>query len=170
MRLGPVYSSILYHRPPTCQASGNNLISYTLLCLEGQLAPNCTSRASVPSVPCFSHLRHVLTHVPARLPRQDLGHSAFIKFTKSKFCPRHILLRELLASGGYHAILPSNENCILLIPEYRKGLSKNSSGKGFPRSALLDTFCRSRSGKPKSSSLSRHSTAQVDGVIMGWTA
>ena len=24
------------------------------------------------------HLRHVFTHVPARLPRQDLAHSAFI--------------------------------------------------------------------------------------------
>jgi hypothetical protein len=43
-----------------------------------------------------------------------------------------ILLRELLASGGYDDILPSNENCILLIPEYRKGLPKNSSGKVFP--------------------------------------
>jgi hypothetical protein len=43
-----------------------------------------------------------------------------------------ILLRELLASGGYDDILPSNENCILLIPEYRKGLPKNSLGKVFP--------------------------------------
>jgi hypothetical protein len=40
-----------------------------------------------------------------------------------------VLLRELLASGGYDDILPSNENCILLIPEYRKGLPKNSSSK-----------------------------------------
>ena len=42
-----------------------------------------------------------------------------------------VLLRELLASGGYYDILPSNENCILLIPEYRKGPPKNSSGKVF---------------------------------------
>jgi hypothetical protein len=43
-----------------------------------------------------------------------------------------VLLRELLASGGYDDILPSNDNCILLIPEYRKGLPKNSSGNVFP--------------------------------------
>ena len=43
-----------------------------------------------------------------------------------------VLQQELLASGGYDTILPSNENCILLIPEYRKGLPKNSSGKVFP--------------------------------------
>jgi hypothetical protein len=32
-----------------------------------------------------------------------------------------VLIRELLASGGYDTILPPNENRILLIPEHRKG-------------------------------------------------
>ena len=43
-----------------------------------------------------------------------------------------VLLRELLASRGYDKILPSNENCILLIPEYRKGLPRTSSRTVFP--------------------------------------
>jgi len=43
-----------------------------------------------------------------------------------------VLLQELLASSGYDDILPSNENYTLLIPEYQKGLPKNSSGKVFP--------------------------------------
>jgi hypothetical protein len=42
-----------------------------------------------------------------------------------------ILLRELLASGGYNDILPSNENCILLIPNIGKAYLRTLQARFF---------------------------------------
>ena len=42
------------------------------------------------------------------------------------------LLREFLVSGGYRNILPPNDHCVRLIPEYRIGLPVSPTGKKFP--------------------------------------
>jgi hypothetical protein len=56
---------IPYLQPPcpnACWVGGDGLTSCTPLCLEGQLAPGCASRASVPSVPGFSSTSPILDH------------------------------------------------------------------------------------------------------------
>ena len=44
------------------------------------------------------------------------------------------LLRELLESGGYNNILPPNDNCIRMVPQYRNGLPTSPMRKRFPQS------------------------------------
>jgi hypothetical protein len=54
-----------YLRPPSpnaCWVGEDGLTSCAPLCLEGQLAPGCASRASVPSVPGFSSTSPILDH------------------------------------------------------------------------------------------------------------
>lgn len=80
-----------------------------------------------------------------------------------------VLLPELLASD-YDNILPSNKNCILLIPECWKGLPKNASGKVFPAGLevlfsilFADHDLASRNHR----ALTDAQQLQVDGVVMG---
>jgi hypothetical protein len=49
-----------------------------------------------------------------------------------------VLLREFLQSGGYDDILPPNERCVRMIPQYRHHLPRSSTGKLF--SARLDVL------------------------------
>lgn len=49
-----------------------------------------------------------------------------------------VLLREFLQSGGYDDILPPNERCIRMIPQYRQHFPRSSTGKFF--SARLDVL------------------------------
>jgi hypothetical protein len=49
-----------------------------------------------------------------------------------------VLLREFLQSGGYDDVLPPNERCVRMIPQYRHHLPRSSTGKRF--SARLDVL------------------------------
>jgi len=49
-----------------------------------------------------------------------------------------VLLQEFLQSGGYDDILPPNERCVRIIPQYRHHLPRSSTGKLF--SARLDVL------------------------------
>jgi hypothetical protein len=49
-----------------------------------------------------------------------------------------VLLREFLLSGGYDDILPPDERCVRMIPQYRHHLPRSSTGKLF--SARLDVL------------------------------
>jgi hypothetical protein len=49
-----------------------------------------------------------------------------------------VLLQEFLLSGGYDDILPPDERCVRMIPQYRHHLPRSSTGKFF--SARLDVL------------------------------
>src|ERR1700730_5247285 len=82
------------------------------------------------------------------------------------------LLRELLESGGYNNILPPNDNCVRMVPQYRNGLPTSPTRKRFP--AKLDVlfpllFAGHSLVGQNHRALPGRAAASADDVIIGGT-